>query len=179
MALKSSTIGSEADSDMPSLICPGDVKRLAKDRESLVGEWVRQENAEPPFQDNHMGRAQISIVSPRKAPPGAYPAVGHPYHNPRVYNPLRQNLHRYRTGGESKEQNSTHCQAGDSADASSQKTTDIGMAAPASPGTRADRDRSKVVEMSPRSPSLTIEVISDYSKAGSSALVDPEAQEIA
>ena len=82
MALKSATIGSKTDSDTPPVIGPEEVRRLANDHRSLVVEWIRLGNVAPPLQDNRVGRApsQISIVSPRKAHPMAFPAVGDIYH---------------------------------------------------------------------------------------------------
>ena len=124
-------------------------------------------------------QSQISIVSHWAAPQMAFPEAGNPYRNQRVCNPRRQNMDSYRTGGESKAQNATHRQAGDAADASTPRTTDIGMAVSDSPGTCADRDSSKVAEMSHRSSALTIDVIADYSEARSSAHLDPNAQESA
>ena len=97
---------SETEPDTPSLAGGEEVVRIADDHRGLEDEWAPRGNIVPFHQSNVMEQepSQISSESPRKTPTRTLPEVGNPYQNPRVYNPYRHNLDRYRTGDASREE---------------------------------------------------------------------------
>ena len=108
ISIDSTSIDRESGPDTHSLIDPEEATRIVEDRKTLLSGEIPLGHIAPPFPDNMaLEMAQSADVASGGASQSSRPDAYNPYRNRRVYNPYRQNLDRYRTGGVNNDSNQT------------------------------------------------------------------------